>query len=126
MTRRFLIFLFGVLLGVMIIRFAFPGRFAEYTQYFDMDYRVLYHLNNDTIYISSQAQCHLDCLNIEQKEVLNVLNDGEVNFEKSDKDGSPCKFYVVEKESLSVGFDLCDDKVTLKDFSLANDSCLCD
>jgi hypothetical protein len=126
MTRRFFIFLFGVLLGVMVIRFAFPGRFVEYAQYFDMDYRVLYHLNSDTIYISSQAQCHLDCLSLNQKDVLEVLNDGSINFEKSDKNSEPCKFYVVEKESLSVGFNLCDEKVTLMDFSFGKDSCFCD
>ena len=70
MARRFFIFLLGVLLGVMVIRFAFPGRFVEYAQYFDMDYRVLYHLKSDTIYISPNAQCHLDCLSLDQKDCL--------------------------------------------------------
>lgn len=125
MARRFFIFLFGVLLGLMVIRFAFPGRFVEYVQYFDMDYRVLYHLKSDTIYISSGAQCHLDCLSIDQKDVLDVLKDGSINFEKSDQHTEPCKYYVVEKESLRVGFDLCDEKVTLRNFSIAQDSCSC-
>ena len=125
MRRRFGIFLFGVLLGIMIIRFAFPGRFTEYTQYFSVDYRVLYHLNSDTIYISPQAQCHLECLNLEQTYVLNVLNGGKVNFEKSDKNAIPCKYYVVEKDHISAGFELCNDKVKLKDFNLESDSCLC-
>ena len=125
MARRFFIFLFGVLLGVMVIRFAFPGRFVEYAQYFDMDYRVLYHLKSDTIYISLDAQCHLDCLSLDQKDVLNVLEGGSINFEKSDQRAEACKYYVVEKESLSVGFDLCDEKVILKNFSIEQDSCSC-
>ena len=125
MAKRLLIFIFGVLLGVMVIRFAFPGRFVEYAQYFDMDYRVLYHLKRDTIYISPKAQCHLDCLSLDQKDVLNVLEGGSINFEKSDQRAEPCKHYVVEKESLSVGFDLCDEKVTLKNFSIEQDSCSC-
>ena len=125
MTRRFFIFLIGVLLGVMVIRFAFPGRFVEYAQYFDMDYRVLYHLKRDTIYISPNAQCNLDCLNLDQKDLLNVLEGGSINFEKSDQRAEPCKHYVVEKGSLSVGFDLCDEKVTLKNFSVEQDSCSC-
>ena len=94
----------------MVIRFAFPGRFVEYAQYFDMDYRVLYHLKRDTIYISPNAQCHLDCLSLDQKDVLNVLEGGSINFEKSDQNAEPCKYYVVEKESLSVGFELCNEK----------------
>ncbi len=125
MVRRFFIFFFGVLLGVMVIRFAFPGRFVEYAQYFDLDYRVLYHLKSDTIYISADAQCHLDCLSIDQKDVLNVLEGGNVNFVKSDQYTGRCKYYLVEKESLSVGFDLCDEKVILKNFSINQDSCFC-
>tara|TARA_B100000886_G_scaffold337195_1_gene297433 strand:- start:9298 stop:9678 length:381 start_codon:yes stop_codon:yes gene_type:complete len=124
-VRRFFIFFFGVLLGVMVIRFAFPGRFVEYAQYFDLDYRVLYHLKSDTIYISADAQCHLDCLSIDQKDVLNVLEGGNVNFVKSDQYTGRCKYYLVEKESLSVGFDLCDEKVILKNFSINQDSCFC-
>ena len=126
MARRLFIFIFGVLLGVMVIRFAFPGRFVEYAQYFDMDYRVLFHLKRDTIYISPNAQCHLDCLSLDQKDVLNVLEGGSINFEKSDQRAEPCKHYVVEKESLSVAFDLCHEKVTLRNFSISKDSCLCD
>ena len=125
MVRRFFIFLFGVLLGVMVIHFAFPGRFVEYAQYFDMDYRVLYHLKSDTIHISPDAQCHLDCLSLDQKDVLNVLESGSINFEKSDQRAELCKYYVIEKQSLSVGFDLCDEKVILKNFSIEQDSCSC-
>ena len=125
MARRFFIFFSGVLLGVMVIRFAFPGRFVEYAQYFDIDYRVLYHLKSDTINISHNAQCHLDCLNLEQKDILNVFEGGTINFEKSDQRAEACKYYVVEKESLSVGFDLCDEKVILKNFSIEQDSCSC-
>ena len=39
MFRRFGIFLFGILLGVAFVRFAFPGRFAEMGRYFSLDYR---------------------------------------------------------------------------------------
>ncbi len=125
MARRFFIFLIGVLLGIMVIRFAFAGRFVEYAKYFDVDYRVLYHLKSDTIYISPNAQCHLDCLSLDQKDLLNVLEGGSINFEKSDQRAELCKYYVVEKESLSVSFDLCDEKITLKNFSIEKDSCSC-
>lgn len=126
MLRRFGIFLVGIVLGVAFVSFAFPGRFAEMTQYFSLDYRVIYHLDKDTVYMSSQAQCHLDCLELEQADVLDVLKEGSVNFSKSDKDAKPCKLYVVEKESLSVAFELCDEQVKVRDFSLGADTCQCD
>lgn len=125
MIRRLSIFLIGVLFGVMIIRFAFPGRFSEYARYFSLDYRVLYHLKQDTIHISPQAQCLIDCLSVSQDEVLDVLEGGSVNFEKSDKNALPCKLYTVEKDSLSVVFELCEDKVMVKKFTLNNQSCSC-
>ena len=110
MFRRFGIFLFGILLGVAFMRFAFPGRFTEMGRYFSLDYRVMYHLQQDTIYMSPQVQCHLECLNIDKSQVLAVLDGGEVNFEKSDKNALPCKLYTVEKEDLSVLFELCERK----------------
>lgn len=129
MARRFSIFLFGILLGVMIIRFAFPGRFSEYMQYFNLDYRVIYHLNQDTIYVNSNTQCLLECFEMQQSEIVDVLNGGEVNFDKSKVNEEPCKFYFVEKDALSVQFELCTENVVkIIDFNLAGgkDSCSCD
>ena len=114
MVRRFSIFLFGILLGVVFVRFAFPGRFAEMGQYFSLDYRVIYHLKKDTIYMSPEAKCLLECENISQAEVLSVLEGGEVNFQKSNKNADPCKLYTVEKDNLSVLFELCDEKVKVR------------
>tara|TARA_B100001115_G_scaffold148723_1_gene117534 strand:- start:1776 stop:2156 length:381 start_codon:yes stop_codon:yes gene_type:complete len=125
MVRRFGIFLFGILLGIAFVRFAFPGRFAEMGRYFSIDYRVMYHLQQDTIYMSPQAQCHLECLDVNQSEVLAVLDGGEVNFDKSEKNAIPCKLYTVEKEELSVLFELCESKVKVRDFSLGADTCNC-
>jgi hypothetical protein len=125
MTRRLVIFLFGVLLGVMIVRFAFPGRFAEYAQYFSLDYRVLYHLQQDTIYIGPDAVCRLECLSLKQEAILQVLDNGEVNFSKSVTDSEPCKTYTVEKENISAVFELCLEKVRLQDFTIGEDTCNC-
>ena len=110
----------------MIIRFAFPGRFAEYSQYFSLDYRVIYHLKQDTIYISQTAQCLINCLELEQSDVLQVLDGGHVNFNLSNKNGFPCKVYVVEKDNLSTTFELCDQKAKLIDFTFGTDTCSCD
>ena len=79
-------------------------------RYFSLDYRVIYHLQQDTIYMSPQAQCLLNCFNVNQSKVLSVLDGGEVNFDKSKKNAVPCKLYTVEKEELSVLFELCEEK----------------
>lgn len=123
MLRRLGIFMIGVILGVGVVRVAFPGRYTEYMQYFSLDYRVLYHLQQDTIYMSPGAQAQLDCWQIEQDEVLSVLDGGEVNFDKSETRTEPCKLYWVEKENVSAAFELCEEKVKLQEFKLSGDSC---
>lgn len=125
MFRRFGIFFVGIMLGVAFVAFAFPGRFSEMARYFSLDYRVIYHLDQDTIYMSPEAQCHLECLRLEQAEILQVLKGGEVNFEKSQKNARPCKIYTLEKADLSVAFELCDEKVKVQDFTLGADTCSC-
>ena len=125
MVRRLTIFLFGVLLGVLIVRYAFPGRFSEYAQYFSLDYRVIYHLKQDTIYLGPDAICKLECLSLDQETILQVLEDGEVNFDESVTDSEPCKTYTVEKENISAVFELCTEKVRLQDFTIDNDTCSC-
>ena len=125
MIRRLSIFLVGVLLGEIIVRFAFPGRFTEYTQYFSLDYRVIYHLKQDTIYLGENASCKLECFSVNKEEVLQVLDGGEVNFKKSITDAKPCKIYTLEKDNISAVFELCSDKVRLQDFSIDSESCEC-
>ena len=74
--------------------------------------------------MSPEAKCLLECENISRAEVLSVL-EGEVNFQKSNKNADPCKLYTVEKDNLSVLFELCDEKVKVRDFQGINDSCNC-
>ena len=125
MARRLSIFLFGVILGLLIINFIFPDRIKEQWNYFSLDYRVIYHLKQDTIYLGPDAICKLECLSLDQDEVLQVLEDGEVNFDKSITDSEPCKTYTIEKENISAVFELCSEKVRLQDFTIDNDTCSC-
>ena len=67
----------------------------------------------------------MECLDVEQADVLDVFEGGEVNFDLSDKNATPCKLYLVEKDELEVSFELCEDKVKLKSFSFGEDTCSC-
>ena len=123
MIRRLGIFSIGFFLGVLFLSFVFPGRFSEMTRYFSLDYRVIYHLDKDTVYMSPEAQYHLRCLGLEQEDVLKVLEGGKVNFKKSDKKAFPCKLYTIERDDLSVFFELCNEKVKVQNFSFKIDTC---
>ena len=125
MTRRFILFLFGVFLGFLFIQFAFPGRFSQLFRYFDVDYRVLYHLKQDTISISQKTKCCLKEFGLSNSDLIDVLKNGEVNFNLSESNTKPCKKYLVENDKVSVYFKLCDTNVEIIDFFTDKNKCIC-
>jgi hypothetical protein len=71
--------------------------------------------------------------NLSKKELLSVLDDGEINFDLSDEDGEPCQYFVVENlvdnKRLSVTFELCyynNKSVKVMSFLVNNDKEICD
>ena len=48
------------------------------------------------IYYTKHAQCRMDCRSIDESEVTEILQDGEINYTKSDMKSKPCPKYAVE------------------------------
>ena len=126
MRRRLLFFGFGALISIFFLSMGPENRlkktFYAYIDYFDMNQRVISHLYPNTTddegnlllidpEFSIQAECQLVYYNLTKKDLLSVLEDGEVNFELSDEDGEPCQYFVIENlikgNALSVTFELC-------------------
>ena len=148
MRRRLLFFGFGALISVFFLSMGPENRlkktFYAYLDYFDMDKRVISHLYPNTTddegnvllidpEFSMQAECQLVYYNLTKKDLLSVLEDGEVNFELSDEDGEPCQYFVIEKlikgNALSVTFELCyynDKSVKVMNFKSNKEKGDCD
>jgi len=115
MGRRLLFFGFGALISIIFLSMGPENRmkktFFAYVDYFNMDKRVITHLENDSTTFTIQSECQLVYYKLTKAEVLSVLEDGEVNFDKSDEDGEPCQYYVIENtingNTVSVKFELC-------------------
>jgi len=92
--------------------------FYDYIDYFNMDKRVIYHLHNDSTTFSTKAVCQLAYYNLSEAELLQVLENGEVIFDLSEKDSKPCKYFVVKNKineiDLLVTFEFCDKANTVK------------
>ena len=122
MGRRFLFFGIGALISIIILSLGPENRlkktFYDYIDYFNMDKRVIYHLENDSTTFSTKAECQLVYYSLSKEDLLEVLEDGEVNFEKSQTEKKPCQYYVVEnminEMELSVTFEFCDKVNTVK------------
>jgi len=143
MRRRFLFFGFGALISIFFLSMGPENRlkktFYAYIDYFDMNQRVISHLYPNTTddegnlllidpEFSIQAECQLVYYNLTKKDLLSVLEDGEVNFELSDEDGEPCQYFVIENlikgNALSVTFELCyynDKSVKVMKFTYNED-----
>ena len=136
MLRRIILFGFGALISVFFLSLGPENRlkktFYAYVDYFNVDKRVIYHLNSDETFFSTKSECQLVYYNLDKNELLSVLDGGEVNFSKSDKDRKPCQLYFVENminnNSAEVLFEYCsvDNKVTVKSFIINQEEGVCE
>ena len=122
MGRRLLFFGFGALISIIFLSMGPENRmkktFFAYVDYFNMDKRVITHLENDSTTFTIQSECQLVYYSLSKDDLLEVLEGGEVNFEKSQTEKRPCQYYVVEnminEMELSVTFEFCDKANTVK------------
>tara|TARA_A100001037_G_C14827139_1_gene490369 strand:- start:3 stop:416 length:414 start_codon:yes stop_codon:yes gene_type:complete len=136
MGRRFLFFAFGALISIIFLSMGPENRlkktFYAYIDYFSMDKRVIWHLENNTTTFSTKSECQLVYYSISKEELLSVLEGGEVNFEKSNTEKMPCQFYVIEnslnEKNLAVSFKFCDATSTVEvmGFTLNSELEVCD
>ena len=136
MTRRLLLFGFGVLISIFFLSLGPENRlkntFYAYVDYFNIDKRVISHLINDNTNFSTQAECQLVYYNMSKNDLLKVLDNGEVNFDLSDEKADPCQYYVIgnmiDDNYFSVKFEFCyyDNKsVKVLSFRVENDQEVC-
>ena len=136
MIRRFVLFGFGIFLGVFFLSFGPNNRLKEnlkdYINYFDINSRVIYHLNKgENIELSDKSICQLNSYLLERNDILKDISDAQVNFSLSNTSSKPCKTYIVEKslnnKLLQMKFLLCDrdSKVVLESLKFENEKSNC-
>ena len=59
--------------------------FYAYLDYFNLDKRVIYHLSKEDPFFSTKSECQIVYYNLDKSKILSVLDGGEVNFSKSNK-----------------------------------------
>lgn len=126
MARRFLLYLFGVGLGIIVSFFFFGDRDLDFS-YFP-NARTLKHLRGQEFKVSEKAICQLDCMGVSQSyfESLFYESDLDVDFGASNVKGI-CKTYHVEIEDekfAKFNVEDCDSTSTLSYFYIENCDCL--
>ena len=130
MIKRIVLFGFGALISIFFLSLGPENRlkntFYAYIDYFNINKRVIYHLKKDQPFFSTTAECQIVYFDIDKSDVLSVLDGGEVNFSKSNKEQEPCQLYLIEnqieEDVFEVMFEYCSKtkKVTVMNISLNN------
>ncbi len=52
--------------------------------------------NTTALQYTTHAKCRMDCRNINQAEVVEIMREGKINYRKSDLNDRPCPTYALE------------------------------
>jgi hypothetical protein len=117
--KKFLPYLILIVMAVVVIvikkyKGASPGsgsntKAATTKQGRGLD-RTLSHIE-----FTAHAKCRMGCRHISQKDIEEILRDGEIDYTKSEINANPCPVYAVQgythdREHLKVIFGQCDSK----------------
>lgn len=128
LIRRFKLYGFGFLLGLLLVYVLFHGRSCEMPSS-----RKLAELEHQKLEYSKHAVCRMQCRNITEAEIKQILKSGKVNYDKSNVHEKPYGTYAVEGiavdgKNLRIIIADCDTiskVVTAIDLKMENDSCDC-
>ena len=48
------------------------------------------------IYFTKHARCRMECRHIDESEVKEILDEGKINYSKSETESTPCPKYALE------------------------------
>ena len=130
MIRRFRIYIFGFLLGLILVYTSLlKGRSKKLLGWMP-GARVLKDLSISPTVVSDKASCQLRCLQLGEGFVAEIFENGDVDFSRSRPKEVP-RFYIVEVEKLDEIYEfevIYQDSVTTVDNVLMVDTenkCAC-
>jgi hypothetical protein len=111
---RLKIYAIGFGIGMVFVFFFFQNRGCSWLP----DNRVKNSILDRVIVVQSEVEGQLKQKGISQKEIISLLNDGDVDFSKSKKDGQ-FKIYLVSKDDVKLYFTLPNESF-ISEVRLAN------
>ena len=111
---RLKIYAIGFGIGMVFVFFFFQNRGCSWLP----DNRVKNSILDRVIVVQSDVELQLKKKGINQKEIVALLNDGDVDFSKSKKDGLS-KIYLLSKDNLKLYFTLPNESF-ISEVRLAN------
>lgn len=130
-AKRIRLFLMGVVLGSIIMYFFV---FKERNVYKSPSEVIHGKLQSKQLQYTKHAQCRMQCRSISESEVLEILKNGEINYDKSQVHDKPCPSYALEGNTadgqhVRIVFAECDSStrvITTIDLDKDNEDCHCE
>lgn len=107
---RLRLFVFGILLGVPVAWYMMRDKHVM-----KMPSEIIHEqLASHALQYTKHATCRMECRNITNDEVIDILKNGDINYSKSEVSAEPCKKYAVEGKTkdgqeVRIIFGLCAD-----------------
>ena len=128
LIRRFKLYAFGVLLGILVVSFVYKGKGCQMPGSAKME-----ELSYQKLEYTKHGACRMECRGITEEEIKAVLKSGKINYDKSQVRDKPCGTYAVEgttadAQRVRIVIADCDTiskVVTAIDLKLENDTCDC-
>lgn len=102
LKQRFQRYFIGVMIGLLLVFVFFGERSCNDWM---PNQRVLLRLSETDLIVTKNARCQLDCYSLDNDDILYALENGKVNFKKSDPQAYPL-IYVVESEIEEKDFEV--------------------
>lgn len=91
-------------------------------------------LNRGKLIFTKHGECRMKCRNISEAEVRAIMNDGDINYSKSQVHDKPCPSYAIEGETadgqeVRIVYAYCDSitkVITAIDLKAEVYNCVCD
>jgi len=128
MTKRVWLFVFGAILGSIIMYFFVM---KDRNIYVGPESIILTKIKEGNAQISKHAKCKMECLGISTADIKELVDNGDVDFSASDVHGKPCKSYIINNEveaakAVQATFQFCDTMIVLNDLqSRIKQECNC-
>lgn len=112
------IFLVGLAILVLLVK-GFNCNTSSSKETKNSDNRRGLNRNPAAINYTKHARCRMDCRKVSEQEVQQILQEGNINYKKSDVNGKECnRKYAVEgyskdKQHLRIVFAPCQNEVTV-------------
>ena len=128
MSKRIKLFVFGAILGSIIMYFFV---LKDRNIYLGPEEVIITKIQTGKPQISPLVKCKMDCLGITSNDIKTLLETADVDFGASDVHGKPCKTYIINNDNkdavlMQVSFQFCDTNIVFSNFiSTSNLKCDC-